>query len=184
MRASDDTRERTLDQLGRGFAEGYLSPDTYELRAGLAIASRHAHDLDQLVDDLPRPGGLRAALVTAWRGLIGRPAAEVEPDPTVVPEPPRDAASDGLVIGRDPDCALVVTDPTVSRRHAELRREGDRWVVADLGSSNGTRVNGWRIRRATVGLGDELMLGRHRMVLGAAGPPSWHTAPERPRAAG
>jgi sigma-B regulation protein RsbU (phosphoserine phosphatase) len=47
-----------------------------------------------------------------------------------------------LVIGRSPDCDVVLRNATVSRRHAEIRNEGERWVVEDLGSKNGTGVNG------------------------------------------
>ena len=52
------------------------------------------------------------------------------------------------VIGRSRECDLVLDDPNVSRRHAELRREGDGWVVADLGSTNGIKVNGRRVDEA------------------------------------
>lgn len=45
-------------------------------------------------------------------------------------------------IGRLPTATVVVTDPNVSRRHCEVRSAGDAWVVVDLGSTNGTRVNG------------------------------------------
>ncbi len=47
-----------------------------------------------------------------------------------------------LVIGRLPECGVVLADSNVSRRHAELRRAGDSVVLTDLGSTNGTRVNG------------------------------------------
>lgn len=50
------------------------------------------------------------------------------------------------LIGRDPACALVLADRNVSRRHAVIRFEDDRFVVTDLGSANGTAVNGARIR--------------------------------------
>ncbi|HEX6476713.1 MAG TPA: DUF3662 and FHA domain-containing protein, partial [Acidimicrobiales bacterium] len=51
-----------------------------------------------------------------------------------------------LVIGRMPECSVVVEDANVSRRHAELRRDGPDVVVVDLGSTNGTRVNGAQVR--------------------------------------
>jgi hypothetical protein len=179
MRASDERRERVVGELGRRFAQGYLSTDTFEVRADLAYASRGERELDALVADLPPVG--------SWRTALDRLVARVRParpePPVVVPEPPADAAAEGLVIGRSPDCALTLADPTVSRRHAELRREDGRWVVADLGSSNGTRVNGWRVRRASLRAGDELMLGGVRLVLGRAGArPDWLAAPERPLA--
>ena len=47
-----------------------------------------------------------------------------------------------VTIGRLPECAVVLDDPNVSRRHAQVRREGDAVFVVDLGSTNGTRVNG------------------------------------------
>jgi FhaA, N-terminal domain/FHA domain len=50
-----------------------------------------------------------------------------------------------VVIGRLPECALSVNDPNVSRRHAEVRPSGTEVVVVDLGSTNGTKVNGRRI---------------------------------------
>lgn len=48
-------------------------------------------------------------------------------------------------IGRDPDCTLRLTDPHVSRAHAEIRREGSHWIVYDL-STNGTLVNAQRVQ--------------------------------------
>lgn len=64
-----------------------------------------------------------------------------------------------VVVGRLPECDVVVTDPNVSRRHAEVRRVGDHVMVADLGSTNGTRVNGVPIREQRLENGDEISLG-------------------------
>ncbi len=50
-----------------------------------------------------------------------------------------------LTIGRGADCDLVLQEPQASRRHAELRRLGDQWLVVDLGSTNGTVVGGQRL---------------------------------------
>jgi hypothetical protein len=66
-----------------------------------------------------------------------------------------------LTIGRLPECSIVVEDANVSRRHAELRRDGDDVVVSDLGSTNGTRVNGAQVRGARrLNDGDEITVGR------------------------
>jgi pSer/pThr/pTyr-binding forkhead associated (FHA) protein len=51
-----------------------------------------------------------------------------------------------LTIGRGQDCDLVLQDTLASRHHAELRRQGDQWLVVDLGSTNGTFVGGLRLR--------------------------------------
>jgi hypothetical protein len=65
-----------------------------------------------------------------------------------------------LTIGRLPECSIVVEDSNVSRRHAELRRDGPDVVVADLGSTNGTRVNGAQVRTRRLNDGDEITVGR------------------------
>ena len=54
------------------------------------------------------------------------------------------------LIGRDPDCDIVIIDPRVSRRHAVLRLEDGRWVLADNGSANGTFLNGQRVTRVPI----------------------------------
>ena len=68
-------------------------------------------------------------------------------------------SGDRAVIGRSRECDLVVDDPNISRRHAELRREGESWTVVDLGSTNGIKVNGRRTDSAALRPGDELTLG-------------------------
>ena len=68
-----------------------------------------------------------------------------------------------LLIGRSRDCDVTVEDPNVSRRHAELRLESGHWVVADLGSTNGVKVNGHRVDQARLEPGDEIVLGLARL---------------------
>jgi len=63
------------------------------------------------------------------------------------------------VIGRQEDCAVVFSDGSVSRRHARLEREGDRFFLTDLHSTNGTRVNGGKIARKMLRPGDTIELG-------------------------
>ncbi|MFC5061566.1 ATP-binding cassette domain-containing protein [Actinomycetospora atypica] len=64
-----------------------------------------------------------------------------------------------LTIGRDERNDVVVGDLLASRFHAELRREGERWVLVDLGSSNGTFVNGSRTKRQPLGPDDVVGIG-------------------------
>jgi hypothetical protein len=64
-----------------------------------------------------------------------------------------------VTVGRLASCALTLTDSTVSREHAALVRRGDRWWVVDLGSTNGTRVNGVRAAEQPVAPGDRIELG-------------------------
>lgn len=88
------------------------------------------------------------------------------PAPIELSEPPLEPDRRALVIGRSIACDLTLSDRTVSRWHAELIRDGDRWVVRDMGSTNGTRVNGWRVRRAVLEPGDVVALGAQRVVIG------------------
>ena len=67
-------------------------------------------------------------------------------------------------LGRSRDCDVVIDDPNVSRRHAEVRRVEGGWVVADLGSTNGVKVNGRRVGEAKLSPGDEITLGLARLT--------------------
>jgi len=64
-----------------------------------------------------------------------------------------------VVIGRSAACAVRVEDGRVSRRHAEVSRQGDAFVVKDLGSRNGTRLNGRPVTSARLAYGDEIGVG-------------------------
>jgi hypothetical protein len=64
-----------------------------------------------------------------------------------------------VLIGRSRECDVVLADPNISRRHAEVRRDGDGWAVADLGSTNGIKVNGRRVDDAVLQPGDRITLG-------------------------
>ena len=63
------------------------------------------------------------------------------------------------VLGRSRQCDVVINDPNVSRRHAEVRREGDEYVLVDLDSTNGLTVNGREVKRAALADGDQVQLG-------------------------
>ena len=63
------------------------------------------------------------------------------------------------LIGRSKDCDIRLTDPNVSRRHAELRQEGSSYWIVDLESTNGIEVNGRRVKRAKLEEGDTFTVG-------------------------
>lgn len=82
----------------------------------------------------------------------------------VLPDGARVAITDEAVtIGRLSDCDVPVTDESVSRRHAEVRRQGNDIVVVDLGSTNGTKVNGVGVRQRRLADGDEIIVGSTRL---------------------
>ena len=95
-----------------------------------------------------------------------RSARRLEPEPA---KPVRAVVAGGgrrtvlsggrMTVGRSRDCDIVVDDANVSRRHAELRAEGDRWRVVDLGSTNGIKVNRRKVSDATLEHGDRITLG-------------------------
>jgi len=64
-----------------------------------------------------------------------------------------------VTVGRQNDCTIVLGDPNVSRHHAEVRPSGDGFVVVDLGSTNGTKVNGARVAEQQLHDGDEVAFG-------------------------
>jgi pSer/pThr/pTyr-binding forkhead associated (FHA) protein len=66
--------------------------------------------------------------------------------------------------GRHPDSDIFLDDVTVSRRHAEFYRQGDRFTVRDVGSLNGTYVNRERIEEADLFGGDEVQIGKFRLL--------------------
>lgn len=104
-------------------------------------------------------------------------AAERLADPLQAPNPARATAklsvggrteivgSGGAVIGRSRDCDLVLDDANASRHHAEVRPSGGAWVIVDLGSTNGVKLNGRRITGPErLSHGDTLDIGSSRLV--------------------
>jgi pSer/pThr/pTyr-binding forkhead associated (FHA) protein len=158
------SRQRLAGVLNSAFAEGLLSEQTHVHRLGLLFGPSLV-DPQQLIGDLTlrrRRQPPLAAARHAWRALtaslrdttgFGRSSAA--PLLLVLDR----AEGERLILGRDPMCDVVVTDPTVSRRHAQLTFRDGVWVLQDLGSRNGTAVNGERVGRMALHSGDILALG-------------------------
>jgi pSer/pThr/pTyr-binding forkhead associated (FHA) protein len=71
---------------------------------------------------------------------------------------------DVVTAGRHPESEIFLDDITVSRRHVEFRRTTDGFTVSDVGSLNGTYVNRDRIDEAVLANGDEVQIGKFRLV--------------------
>ena len=195
LRASDAERDHAVGELRNEFAEGRLSHETFMYRMQSALDARHRGQLAGLFTDLPprRPGArklmarIRALLRTqqaagpsyeqappripppphAWQSPPGRRSPTRRPrsrDPAPLVFPPGSGVR--FTIGRTRDCDLCLTDLSVSRMHALLVRREDGWVLSDLGSHNGTRLNGWLVREAVqVRAGDRVEFGSMAFII-------------------
>jgi hypothetical protein len=183
-RLSDAERERVIVMLREGAVDGRLSHDTFVRRMSLALAARERGELRVLTADLPPARGRFSRLLLRAVGKVSafnvtlRAAWRAERlPPLVLPEPGSEPGvwSYPLRIGRDVANGLRLSDSSSSRMHAELRYEAHGWVLRDLGSMNGTFVNGRRVIGAvTVRVGDEVTFGRMSFRLAAdAGPRRW-----------
>jgi hypothetical protein len=116
-------------------------------------------------DGVRPPGPVPASPVSPGRGVtIGMQSAAGEKKPLSL-RFPRGGEGE-FSIGRDASCDLAIADMTVSRRHATLERTPDGWMLTDLASTNGTRVNGWRVRgKVPVRAGDLVTFGTAEAVL-------------------
>jgi hypothetical protein len=160
QRVSAAERERVIERLRAGRESDRLSLETFADRVELAYAVQHREQLAELVADLPEHGrGARAVLtavtaVSRWTAELEAAWRHARLPRLVLP------LGDSAVIGRSRDCDCVLGDPTVSRRHALLRRRDSRWWLTDLGSLNGTWVNGRRaVDEFEVRPGDEVCFG-------------------------
>jgi pSer/pThr/pTyr-binding forkhead associated (FHA) protein len=89
-----------------------------------------------------------------------------------------DFKQESIVIGREDGADVLIDNPSVSRRHAEIRLGEQGWVVEDLGSSNGTFIRGAKINGPqTIGLGDEIGFGKFSIVFGKTLGEGEHAAP-------
>jgi FHA domain-containing protein/uncharacterized protein DUF1707 len=166
-RASQSDRDSTVRTLRRGCAEERLSLDTFAERVAAAYAARSRPQLDQLVADLPAPSPFARAgerVARLWSGLVSRArSAWLEPRTPGLALP----ADGSVTLGRSHDCDCVLADATVSRVHARLRRGDGTWLLRDLGSSNGTRLNGYRVLgEVEVRPGDHVSFGAMSFRLG------------------
>jgi hypothetical protein len=155
----------------------YLSPADYQefgevldaLRRELCDAAR-AHARDEGYGFM---GPVEVEIVmedgfgTGWFEVEGRfreGAGGAGAGSLVLPTGDRFTLAEHLItIGRRPESNIVLADPNVSRNHAEIRPQGEGFVLVDLGSTNGSKVNGVRVDQHVLRDGDEIQFGNTRM---------------------
>jgi hypothetical protein len=185
MRASDRERQATVRALREQVRSGRLSDVTFVRRMMTALDARRRNELDNLVADLPSRSLARilrrrlSAFVDGFAAWGARTRSGPQVAELTYPRVPG-----YYVIGRAYDVDLHLDFASVSRRHALLAYVDGGWVIADLGSRNGTWLNGWRLPGAAPLLpGDLLDIGgyRFRMVDRLSG---LDTTPRLPEIAG
>ena len=125
----EHARDRSYRFIGPVHVQLYQDPDFKKSEYTLTVEVRQG------------PGGLPAA------ALVSKDGSRIA------------IGEDPVRIGRAPESEIPLTDSTVSRRHAEIVRDGDAWVIRDLGSSNGTKVNGAGVVEQILEDGDEIRVG-------------------------
>lgn len=173
--------------LARVFHVG-RDPDNDLVIDSVEVSGRHARvligagGLEGVVEDLGSTNGTSVgapgnpahrAAITPWDviyfGPIAVLAAKFFPEDTLERQesiPELVFRGPVMVVGRDPGCDLVIDFPVVSARHAQLVRAGAAFLVEDLGSSNGTFVNGKKVERsAPANAGDLIGLGSYTLRL-------------------
>jgi hypothetical protein len=170
VRACDADRDRVVAELRERFADGSLAQESFVFRVDAALRARRHGELAEILADLPAPRvsparAVLGRLARARRAALRRMAGYLQPPPPpmlMLPSGPQRS----FTIGRDAACDLVLADMTVSRTHAGLRRDAHGWLLSDAGSTNGTRLNGWRVTDPVpVQAGDRVTFGAMTFVV-------------------
>ncbi|SFK93262.1 DUF1707 and FHA domain-containing protein [Streptomyces pini] len=168
-RPSEEDRERALEVLRESAAEGRVSNGTFEHRMDLILTARRSDEIEAAVHDLrprpPEPALIRfVGAVSALPGRLRRAWQTARLPELMLPAP----GPYPMSIGRAPGSVLRLSDETVSRTHAQLHSSARGWTLRDLGSSNGTWVNGRRVTGSvSVRPGDHVRFGRVSFRLGS-----------------
>jgi FHA domain len=159
-------RHRLARTLNAAYAEGLLSERTLAHRLDELFADVLI-DPARLVGDLTRRAsgrpGRRSAIQTLTAFLQRPRSGTGAGEPGILLALDWTGGREELVIGRHPSCDVVVAGETVSRRHARLTFRDGSWIVQDLDSTNGTRLNGQYVGRCRLRPGDQLALGHQRL---------------------
>jgi len=166
IRASDSERDEIVGELRERFAEGRLTQDTFLRRVDAALHAQQRAELQLLVADLPRrrQSSLIAAVGKSRRSAQAILSSWLRSAPPALLLP--SGEQQRFTIGREQACDMTVYDESVSRWHAALERDAHGWLLTDLGSTNGTRVNGWRVNgRVPIRPGDQVTFGALTVVI-------------------
>lgn len=162
-------RQRLARALNVAYGDGLLSESTLAHRLDLLLGSRLI-DPSSLIGDLsvrsPRCALSRvlARAARSSRRLWRRQSLERSAPPIILALDWLGGQGE-LLIGRHPECDIVLTHATVSRQHARLRFRDGSWILQDLGSTNGTTVNDAPVVRCQLLPGDHLLIGDEHLCI-------------------
>lgn len=147
-----------VDEMGKGEMKVEASLVADEEVRGSRVST---HEPSEAADRSSRA----VSSDTASRlGMVGAGAQLVVLDESGKRKETISITRDPVVIGRLSTNDVVLADSNVSRRHAELRKDGSRWMLVDLGSTNGTLVNGKLAKEHPLSHGDRMSFGTSELV--------------------
>jgi hypothetical protein len=166
-------RAQLASTLRAAYADGLLSEGTFSYRLDLLLSSR-VIDPGRVVGDLNLRSptrrwthvgtALRRQLDAAVLSAGGLLLSERR-EPPVLLALDWDSGQAELLIGRHPDCDILLSGPTVSRHHARLYFRDGRWILRDLDSTNGTIVNRGAVGRCELRPGDRVLIGSQELLI-------------------
>lgn len=146
-----------VDDMGRGEMRVEASLVADEDVKGSRVSTQHASPgTAEGARAVPSDTAARLGVVGAAQLVVLDPDGERRETISITRDP--------IVIGRLSTSDVVLADSNVSRRHAELRRDGSRWTIVDLGSTNGTMVNGKLAREQPLEDGDRIAFGTSELI--------------------
>jgi hypothetical protein len=165
--AAGTSRGQIAHTLNLAYANGLLSEDTFLHRIDELLDAR-VIEPGRLVGDLnlrsARGAWVAGATALVSRAVGGLISAGARTPPTLLALDWTGAESE-MLVGRHDTCDVVLEDPAVSRRHAQLRFRDGRWILQDLESTNGTTVNGVPVGRCELRPGDRVVMGDARLTI-------------------
>jgi hypothetical protein len=178
---------REMDLHRRVGVRGLIAPNAFSVTLARPDVERFSNFLDALVRELAEAareharneqytfvGPIDVQILEGPRLRAGRFHVEAEviagadglsPADLVLPGGGRvPIEAEPMLIGRMPECQVVLNDPNVSRRHAEVIRVNEDFMVRDLGSTNGTKINGSAVSEGYLHSGDNITVGSTTLV--------------------
>jgi hypothetical protein len=174
---------REMDLQRTVGVHGLIAPNHFRVALSQSDSERFSSFSDALVRELSE--AVREHARDEGYHFVGPVQVELEPDASLgqgeflvageIAEGPGGHAAGSLLlpdgsrvalgtepvtIGRHAECDVVLEDSNISRRHAEIKRQGEDYLFVDLGSTNGSKVNGSRVKQHVLVDGDEITLGK------------------------